>query len=198
MKYLKRIGIVLLVSLFLALLPIPDVEAAAEDTITITVTVKDFHTVIYEDDGVTNYTTWAIGAVDKSSTTITPDANCLFVKNESNVACDFQYKGSDTANWTISNTVSTDVFVLMAICMSSNASAPTAGNFSDTYDDLTTAYQTCTSSAGNGLFEGDTDGASVAANTGVYVYLCFKAPSDLSAAHAQQTITFYAQAITAA
>jgi len=188
-------SVVLLAILFLALAPLPNVEAAAEDTITITVTVKDFNVGLYEADQTTDYTTWAIGAVDKSSETIMADADCIYVKNESNIACDFQLKLVEPANLTVSDSApGTDVFVLMGTFWSSNTASPVAANFTEANDHINTSYITATAT----VFAGDADGASVAADSGVFLYLDFLAPTDLSSAISQQTITLYVKAVNPA
>jgi len=196
MKYRKKIVTVFFIAIFfLVFLPINEVEAAEEDTITITVTVKDFNVGLYEADQTTDYTTWAIGAVDKSSETIMDDADCIYVKNESNVACDFQLKLVEPANLTVSDSApGTDVFVLMGTFWSSNSASPVAGNFTEADDHINTNYITATAT----VFAGDADGASVAAGSGVFLYLDFLAPTDLSSAISQQTITLYVKAVNPA
>lgn len=190
----KTLAFALCTLFFLSLVP---VHAADEDTITITVTVKNFLLTIYEDDGTTDYTTYAIGAVDMNSTTVMADTDCLCITNESNVACDLQFKCSNSApdSWTPAGATGEDQFILMVICESTNASSPTSGDFDTTNDDLNASYQTCTAT----LFAGDTDGASVASDASIYGYFRFDAPSSLSVdAPGQQTITFYAKAVDVA
>jgi len=189
----KKIGTAfIVVMLFLLFMPNSEVKSAEEDTVTITVTVKNFAVGLYEADQTTPYTTWAIGAVDKGSETVMSDADCIYVKNESNVACDFQLKLVEPANLTVSDTSpGTDVFVLMGTFWSSNSASPSADDFTEANDHINTSYITATTT----VFAGDTDGANVPANSGVFLYLDFLAPTDLSDSHPQQTITLYVKAV---
>lgn len=187
----KYIGIVLIAMMFL----LPVAFAADEDTMTVTATTNYYDVTLYEDDGSTPYTTWAVGAVEPSSENIMSNTECIAVKNTGNVACDFQIKLTNPANWTVSNSaVGEDQFVLMGIFCANNTASVVADNFVEANDHINTDYITATAT----VFAGDTDGASVAPNAIVYLYLDFLAPSSQSAAHGQQTITVTIKATTAA
>lgn len=191
MKHMQTLGILISVLMLLALMP--NASAADTDTLTITITVDYYDVTLYEDDGVTDYTTWAIGNVAPGSENIMPDDSCIYVKNTGNVSCDFQIKLTEPANWTVSDSsAGEDQFVLMGIFESSATASPTAADFDETNDHINTTYRTATTT----VFAGDADGAGVAAGSGVYLYLDLLAPTSQSAAHGQQTITVTIKAVS--
>jgi hypothetical protein len=195
MKNVKKMGIVLSTLLFLALLP--NATAAASDTLTITITVNYLDVTLYQDDGSTPYTTWAIGSGKlPSSENIMGNTDCIAVKNTGNCACDFKLIISgEAANWTnADDVVGADIYVLMGIFCLNNTASVAAGNFLEANDHINDANITATAD----LFSGDSDGANVAANAVVYLYLDLLAPSSQSASHGEQTITVTVWATTAA
>jgi hypothetical protein len=90
-------------------------------------------------------------------------------------------------NWTFGSSTGQDTCVLMGLF--NGDSAPISGDFSTTYDILGSAVAWATSSGGNGLFEGASNGVEIAGSSSRKLYMLLKTPSSLtSAGKASETI----------
>jgi hypothetical protein len=139
-------------------------------------------------DDTTDYTTWAIGEGKALDTAYIMQAgNCVLVKNAGSVAMDVSLSATGT-NWTLGSSNGVDRCVLMGLF--NGDSAPAAGDFSTSYDVLSSAIAWATSNGGNGLFEGTGNGTSIAGGSGSKLYVYLKTPASVSAAaKATETIT---------
>jgi hypothetical protein len=138
----------------------------------------------YED--TEDYTTWSIGSGKETDTVYTMGTNeAVLVKNNGNVAEDFSLEANGT-NWTFDSSTGEDQCVLMGLFNADTA--PTSDNYNVTYDLIDGTTRWATESAGNGIYEGASDGDNVTAGTGEELYIYLKTPSSLTTGD-QETIT---------
>ncbi|NQU73292.1 MAG: hypothetical protein HQ547_01100 [Candidatus Omnitrophica bacterium] len=148
------------------------------EEITISVVLRNANDTDY-------YTTWAVGSKDVNNVTIMDTANCVLVKNDSTGAEDFSVSTTGT-NWAFASAAGENQCVLMGLF--NGNSAPPEGNFSTTYDLIDGTTRWATQSAGNGLYEGASDGDNVAASSGEKLYIYLKTPSSVTQGD-EETIT---------
>jgi hypothetical protein len=116
----------------LSLALIPAVKAFATSTASVAATVTTENISVTVTDGSVSYGTISAGS---SKSTIASDLNdTQTATNNGNVAEDFNIKGQDSANWTLSSSAGTDQYV-HKFCTDTCGTPPT--NFTA----LTTNYQ---------------------------------------------------------
>jgi hypothetical protein len=135
-----------------------------------------------------DYTTWAIGTGKTCDTAyVMNTSNCVLVKNTGSAAMDVGLSATGT-KWTLASSTGLDQCVLMGLF--NGNSAPVAGDFSTSYDLLSSSVAWATSSGGSGHFEGAANGVNIAAGGSGKLYMLLKTPASLSSASkASETTT---------
>ncbi|MBN2057271.1 MAG: hypothetical protein JW782_00545, partial [Candidatus Saganbacteria bacterium] len=156
------------------------VIATDESASTFTIEASLLSVTLRDAADTTDYTTWEVGT-DKSLDTayLMTTAECVYVKNDGNIAEDFSLSGEAT-NWTLSTTGETGVNICVLMGLFNADTAPTAADFSLSTDIITTEAVWATEAGGSGLFEGAETGVNVSSGTGRKLYIYLKTPIEIT------------------
>ncbi len=155
-------------------------EAATNDSFTITITVN-YIGIVLQDQSAADYTTWAIGAVTGGSTNTMASNNGgvgdqgIQVVNTSNYATDIECWVSNAGSWSVGGAPGVDTFTLSAKAFDAWQAGPAP--------DMTAAVAiTATASPGADIK------TNLASATNTFLYYELGAPTEVSSP-AQNTIT---------
>jgi len=172
---MKKLFLLLLVAFATLGMGMPLAQAGDSDTFSITITCNYIDIVLQAYDGLSDYTTWAIGTQVENTPTTMTEAQGIKVLNNANMATDLSaWVSTQAAAWTNAAAAGANQYKLEMKCFAGTQATP----------DLSSATFTITSTA----TPGNDIKTNLAGNTPQWAYCKFTTPTSTTSG-SQQTIT---------